>query len=935
MKEPAMKAFWRRLRARIRHRHFAADLDEELAFHRDMKKDALARAGVDNADDLATRSAHEMGNTTLAREAARGVWIAPWIDSVRQDLVYAARSLRRQPAFTVATLAALIVAIGLNTSLFTAYYALALRPWAVADPWRVVMLFDLRANGFLNDGLSLAEYRYLRDHAHALSGLIAKHQREVVIGDDEAAQRVSVAFVNSNYFDVLGVRTAVGRTFLADEDRLGAPLAVCVIGYGLWQGRFGGDPGAVGRTLRVNDTTFTIVGVIASDFKGTGDRGEPLLWIPLAAMPLAFTSDPTSVRDLLEKPSACCASIAGRLALGVTREQAQLELDQLSRLFRQSVGQKVTHPAVLPTRILAQNKGNGAMVVFALMFTCTTLVLLLACANVGNLCVARALARQHEIAVRLSLGASRPRVIRQLLTESLLLAVTAGTIGIGIAFFLPNLLTEAAFPGVRVPDLSPDWMLLAFTCGLCALACLLFGLAPAIRGTRLGTIPLADSSTGSTRAIGTGFALRGLLLATQLAISLILLVGATLLARGVQRVATQDPGFAIDDVAVASLELPARGFDRPRTAAFAHEFTTALRARADLRSAALTMFEPLASGRVLTSIRLPGEAENRTRTIEQHLVSPEYFDVLEIPLVAGRGFTPGDVGGGVALVNQTMARELWPNDNPIGRTIIGAGGRRPGAAPSATEIIGVVRDAYTSGLDRVEPVFYKPLPPPDVPFQPRILLKQRPSAAGAAGPAGAAGSARSAGATRATGATGPAAPTGAAEPAVATDLAGAATALRALVHSLDPRVGVKVEPLRANFDRWLTASRVGAAIAGAVALLALVLAAIGVFGVFAFVVQARTQEIGLRMALGARPHQVVALVMRSTAWATLGGLGVGAIGAFAGSRFLVGQLYGVSPSDPAAYITASALLAIAAAAATFLPARRATRIDPIAALRRE
>jgi ABC-type antimicrobial peptide transport system permease subunit len=346
----------------------------------------------------------------------------------------------------------------------------------------------------------------------------------------------------------------------------------------------------------------------------------------------------------------------------------------------------------------------------------------------------------------------------------------------------------------------------------------------------------------------------------------------------VQSAAAQDPGFTIDGVSVARLELPARGFDRARVTAFVGNLVTALQARPDLGIAALTDFEPLAPARIITSIKRPGDGANRSQSVEMHRVSPEYFEVLGIPLIAGRGFAASDAGRDVAIINQTLARQLFDGENPIGRTVL---------LSTPTEVIGVVRDAATSGVARIDPTFYRPL---DATFPPRILLKPR-------------------------------------NPAEIT------TAMQALVHGVDPRVDIKIEPLRASFDRWLMSSRVGAQIAGAVALLALLLAALGVFGVFAFVIQARTPEIGLRMAIGARPAQIIAFVLGSTAWATLGGIAVGLLGAFAGARLLEGQLFGVSPFDPLAYILAASTLALAAGIATYVPARRATRIDPIAALR--
>jgi predicted permease len=875
-----MKGLWRRLRARLRYRRFDTDLDEELAFHQAMKRDAVARDsdGLD-VDAVAARTAREMGNVTLAREAARAVWIAPWIDSVRQDLAYAARSLRRQPSFTIAALTALVLALGLNTSMFTVFNAVGIRQWAVADPSRVVVIFDQRPNR-LASGFSFAEYRYFRDHARTFSGVVAfREGYQAQIGEDDASStRAGMTFVSGNFFDVMGVPTVVGRTFLPDDDRHTAPQAVVMLGYGFWQSRFGGDPAVIGRPLRVNGTAFTIVGVVASGYASVQDMPLPAaVWLPIAAMPLV-SNDPASDRALLEDPSNCCTPVAGRLAPGVSRDRARRELDLLSRDFRTSFRQDVTHPVLRSTQLLAMQKDNRFSVIFALMFAATTLVLLLACANVGNLFIARAFARQREIAIRLSLGASRIRVIRQLLTESLLLSALAGAMGVVIAYVVPGAILQASFgdnnysPGMA----RPDWRLIVFTSAISLLACLLFGLIPAMRGTRIK----ASTLTGG-RATAPGFSLRGGLLAVQITISLILLVSAALLARSVRQLSAQNPGFTIDGVTMATVQMPAFGYDKPRLGAFARELAAALENRADLQPAALTAITPLAPGRSVSAVRLPGEPENQGRSIQQHRVSPEYFGVLDIPIVGGRGFTNQDDGHDVAIINQMMARELWPNENPIGRKFI---------TKNPIEVIGIARDAHTTDLHRVDSMFYSPL---TADFVPRVLIKQRPDTAGI-------------------------------------DIA---SALRTVVQHLDPRANVTVEPLRVSYDRWLATTRFSSGLATGIALLALVLAAIGVFGVFAYLVQERTREIGLRMAIGAQPRQVVMFVFRSTAWATLGGLGVGLIGSFASSRLLAGQLFGISPFDPIAYGIAGATLALAAALATYIPARRATRIDPITALR--
>jgi macrolide transport system ATP-binding/permease protein len=876
-----VKGFWRRLRARLRYRRFDADLNEELAFHQAMKRDALARdsEGLDPAD-LASRTAREMGNVTLAREASRAVWIAPWIDSVRQDLAYAARSLRRQPSFTIAALTALVLALGLNTSMFTVFNAVGIRPWPVADPGRVVVVFDQRPNGRISSGFSFAEIRYFRDHARTFSGLVTfRDNYQAQIGDDDATStRAGMALISGNLFDVMGIPAIVGRTFRQDEDLYTAPQTVAMLGHAFWQDHYGADPGVIGRTLRVNGVTFTIVGVVASGYNSVQLTNRPVaVWLPMAAMPLV-SNDPAAARAELASATNCCSPLAGRLAAGATREQARLELDLLSRDFRTAFRQDVSHPVIRGTQLMAMQRDNSFTIVFALMFAATMLVLLLACANVGNLFIARAVARQREIAIRLSLGASRIRVIRQLLTESLLLSAVAGAIGIALASVVPGVILRSALGanGFVAAMATPDWRLIVFTAAICVSSCLLFGLAPAIRGTRIS----ASSLTGG-RATAPGFSLRGVLLAVQITISLILLVGATLLARSVRHLSTLDPGFTIDTVTVASIQMPAFGYDKPRLAAFTRDLAAALHDRPDLQPAALTALTPLGNGRAFTGIRLPGESDKQSRTTETYRVSPEYFDVLDIPLIGGRGFVPQDDGRDVAIINQTMARELWPNENPIGKKFL---------AKNPIEVIGIARDAHTGDLSRVDAMFYMPLA---ADFVPRVIIKQRPATAGV-------------------------------------DIA---SALRTVVQRLDPRAEVTTEPLRVSYDRWLNTTRFGVRLASGIAVLALVLAAIGVFGVFAYLVQERTREIGLRMAIGAQPHQVVAFVFRSTAWATLGGLVVGVIGSFASSRLLAGQLYGISPFDPIAYGLAGAILSLAAGIATYIPAKRATRIDPITALR--
>lgn len=822
-----------------------------------------------------------MGNITLAREASREVWIAYWFDSLAQDVRYAFRSLRSQPGFTIAACSALVLGIGLNTSLFTFFNAVALRPWAVADPGSVVtaQYVHWSASGRGTSGFGIAEYHYLRDHARTFSGLIAWRQDDARLGDEKIDRQTRFAFVSGNYFDVFGVRMQQGRGFLPEEDRAGNPQAVAVIGHRFWERQFAHDAAVVGRTFRVADVPFAIVGVAAPGFDGTEPPNTQNFWVPLASLQL-LGADPAQALSLLTKPNHCCSRLAGRLAPDVTREQARAELEVLSRQYRAQWNDPMwndrSRNVVLSgTALLAQPSVKAELrAVTALMFTAVLVVLLLACANVGNLLLARALARQREFAIRLSLGASRRRVVRQLLTEGLMLSLCAGTIALLVAYGLPSLVIRAAINEEIPSGIVPDVRVLAFTLAIAALACLLFALAPALNVTRAAM----ETLVARREVTRTGRRLRSALLAAQLALSVILLASASLLVRGVQHAQTRDAGFDIDGVFVASLVFPARAYDEKRAGAFVAELYAALKADPSVASVALANTIPLGNARNMTGFRLPGEDERQSRMIQIESVSPEYFALLNIPVVAGRHLDTTDRPGGAITINEAMARRYWPGANPIGQTIV-FGNRR-------CEIAGIVRDAYTTGLRAVEPVYYElTAGGPST----RLLLRSHTS-----------------------------------DPT---------PRLRAIVSGLDDRVLLQARPLASYRDQSLETPRAMAVTAGVVGLLALVLASVGVFGVFSYVVYERTREIGIRMAIGARPPQVVRLVLRASAWATFGGVAAGVVASFVVSRFLTGQLYGISRLDLRAYGLVAIVLTVAATLATWLPARRATRIDPATALR--
>lgn len=870
--------FLRRLWYSLRHRDADVDLAEELESHRAMAQARLERAGL-AAPDAAAESRRLMGNLTLAREDARAERVAPWLDGLWQDLRYGIRSAAHQPGYAAVAIATLAAAIGLNTTLFTIFNALALAPWPVADPAQVVTIHNTSAadvrvrGGGAPGGFSLEEIDYFRGNSRALAGFttVRSGGGDQTLGDDDTP----AAWVSGNYFSLLGVKMAVGRGFAANEDITASPATVAVLSYGYWTRAHGRDPSVVGRTVQLEGIPFSVVGVTAPEFTGTSpDRID--VWLPMATTTLLRPDDRWTRNVFLKR--ACCVQLAGRLAPGVSREEAAAELTVLNRRYRGDSDPGGVR--IAGTQFASDGKTNATSL-FRPMFIAVVLVLSLACANVGNLLLARATARRREIAVRLALGASRARIVRQLLTESLILAVAAGGIGTLIALWAPSRLVALLAPTSGL-GLRPDTMVLTFTAGLTLLSCALFGLLPALHGARTGVSNALKSGPLPRLA---GLSARNILLGIQVAIAVVLLTAAGLLTRAVIDIHSRAVGYSMRDLTILSFTPPPRGFDAARLRDLSRDIASASEPLIAAGQVALTSTPPLASGNIKGGFHLPGDPTDRFNSVYE--VSQGYFELLQMPLVQGRTFQATDADQDVIVINETMARQLWPAGSAVGQTVVvdqrTGGWNRPGEL----RVIGVVRDAAMSSLTNVEPTIYQTLSGRGLPQ------------------------------------------------AIVRDGTTAQSRVTELVGTLEPRLSIRARSLSSNRSPQVRPSRVAAILSTLLGALALLLACVGMAGVFAYVVQQRTHEIGVHMALGARVSHIVGVVVRSSLLAIAGGAGVGLVGAFLASGLLRSYLFGLSAADPLAHLGVLVVLAVAGAAATFVPARNAARIDPVNALRHE
>ena len=862
---------WRWLFGR---RSAEAELAREIDAHIAERADDLIDEGLSEAD-ARTQARREFGNTTLQIERSREVWIAPWLSGIWQDLRYATRSMVRQPGFAISAVGVLALGIGPVTALVVLLNGTLLRPWPVRDPAAIAIVRPIPGPKEQYGFVSNVEYRYLRDHARSFTHLAAwmPGGGPVVYGKT----RVSVQsnFVTANYFDMLGVEMQIGRRFLPEEEDYTSPRAVAIISERLWREYFGASPSILGDRILVYDRPFTVVGVARAGFFDVEPDMRRDLWLPRPSAGLVFATLLTAMAD----PRTGGEQVAGRLAPGVSRAVAQAELDVLSRQFRRTVSLDAHGFTLQSTRPVSRRPGSlsNQLSTLKVTFGALAVVLLLACANAGNLILARGVSRQRELAIRLSLGASRMRITRQLVTEALLVCLMAGAVGLGAGILALRMLIRLQFSSSLLanPDAYvADPLVSGFALAMALLACLASSVLPALRSTRVNIAARAGES-GAGRA-GAG-RLRTALLASQLALSMVLLVGAGLLTRAVDHALTVDPGFAIHEVQAISMRLP-DGASTERSAAFHDTLRDALDS-SGLPPVAHSEVTAIGGAVRYVSFRPLEVAAWTGRTMIARDVSGRYFSVLGIPLVTGRAFLD-DARVQEVVLNESAARVFWPDNDALGKHLTAV----TGDATKLYTVVGIAKDVPDRSLSEINPVVYRPLRSGGLLFV-RDL-----------------------------------------SPAIVDRIASVA-------RSIEPRVEVSARPLADDIKMATRTTATASRFAWAVGLLALLLATAGAFGVFAYTVEERRREIGVRMALGAQAWQVVWTVVGGARRALTAGLGAGLLLSWSATPLLRRFLYGLSPFDPITYAGISAILVAAALAAMWIPARRATRIDPAITLR--
>lgn len=837
------------------------------------------------------------------------------METLLKDIRYGLRGMLKRRGFTAVALITLALGIGANTAIFTLINAVVLKPLPVKNPEELVLFNDspsqgtMKSDGDLATGrwdlFSYESYRYFREHDPSFQELSAFRSGESRIsvrrteGQSAEAERASGHLVSGNYFAVLGVNAIQGRTLSDHDDSPAAPPAA-VISNGYWKQKLNGDTQIVGKNILLNSTAFTIVGVMPPEFFGTRVSRSPDFWLPLAFQP-QIELQPSFLPD----KNVYWLNMIGRLKPGIQIEQAQASVNpELRQFLTAQVGSQLTDE----TRLTIQNsfvslapgsRGISGLRFFysqalRMLMVIVALVLLIACANVGNLLLSRAAARQAEISLRQALGASRWRLVRQLLTESLLLAIIGGALGVLIAQWGVSLLV-ARLAATAPLNVTPDTQVLLFTLGISLISGVLFGLAPAIRATKTDlTTALKEKSNQGRKG---RFNLGSALVVAQVAVSLVLLVGAGLFSRSLIKLRQEDLGFNRENILLASVDTRLAGYKTDQLSVIYRQLYERLSALPNVRSATLATYSPMSGTSTNSTVTVRGYTPNKgeNMSVSDILIGPKFGETLGVPLLMGReiGLQDTTTSARVAVVNQAFASAFFPDQNPIGRRLT----FEEDSDKNDFEIVGVIGDSkYDSAKENADRTIYRPI----LQVQDRLAFSN------------------------------------VFELRTVGDPLNLSAEVRAAITQVNDKLPtLNFTTLRIQTDEALKQETLIAQLVSFFGVLGLLLCCIGLYGIMAHAVVRRTNEIGIRMALGAARTHILWMVLRESLLLVALGLAIGVPSAWGAARLISNQLFGLSPSDPVTLLTAVVLLTLVAALAGYLPARRASRVDPLVALRYE
>jgi len=884
-----------RMRALLRRDAVENELEDELRFHFDREVEKFLQAGL-TPTEARRRARLAVGGSEQIKEECREARGVHFLETLGQDIRYGLRMLRKSPGFTVVAILTLALGIGANTAIFTLLNAAILRLLPVPEAGRLVAVSQevRRLNGPIHRNVhddasfvSYSEYQaYARDNG-VFRGLLAYSPfTELDLGGVHPQELIGT-LTSCNYFEVLEVHPALGRGFADSECAAPGAGAVVVLGDELWRSTFGANPSIIGKPIMLNRVPLVVIGIAPAGFSGT---------LPVAAAvwaPLTMQNALEHHRDRLADDYMSWLAMIGRKKPGISDQEVAADLGVIASRFNRLQTGRITTVTIAPATLLATTSLRSLLlVIVGLMMGAVGMVLLLACANVANLLLARAAGRRKEIAVRLALGAKRGRLIRQLLTESLLLAFLGGAAGSLLSIWSSSALFQFAISHLPIApvtfaiSLAPDFHVFLYAFALSVITAGLFGIAPALRASRLDlTLAMKEEGAESQTTSHSRGLLRHALVGTQVAICMILLLVTGLLLRGLRRAQTVDPGFRMENIEAVSFNLRAAGYTPANAAAFQRELVDRVRSVAGVDAVAQAFALPLGSDFSSINFSTPGKSEDYD--VEYNYVSPNFFPLLGIPILQGRNFSESEAQSGahVVILTQSTARRFWPGGNPIGKQLRGDSGD--------WEVIGVAKDVQVATLAESGTMYlYHPAGPDS-----QLALHLMVHSTGDGG--------------------------------------ATANAIRAAAKEIDPDLLVTVAPLASNLEFWRKPSRVVSMLAGMLGGLALLLASVGISGMVAYVVSRRVREIGIRMALGAESRDVMGMILRQAmlpvAAGALIGTGLCACVSWIFSRLL----FGVSPWDPVAFVCMPTLLMLVALVASYIPARRAMRVDPMVALRYE